>query len=57
MVCAFCSERILDDPIQMAGAAYCSQGCVNLAWGLDPDEEFGYFEESEPEGLYDEDEY
>jgi hypothetical protein len=56
MICAYCSERILDEPIQMAGASYCSQSCVNLAWGLDPDEEVNFFEESELEGFYDEDE-
>ncbi len=56
MVCAYCSERILDEPVHMAGETYCSQSCANLAFDLDPDEESGYYEESELEGLYEEEE-
>ncbi|MDH3889647.1 MAG: hypothetical protein OEV49_01070 [candidate division Zixibacteria bacterium] len=56
MVCAHCTERILDEPIQMAGASYCSESCANLAFDLDPEEGEGYYEESELEGIYEEDE-
>lgn len=56
MVCAYCADKILDEPLIIGGECYCSENCANLARDLDPDEDEGYFEESELEGLYEEDE-
>jgi hypothetical protein len=47
MFCANCSEKILGDAVMQAGEYYCSSECANLAAGLDPEEEDGYFEEDD----------
>lgn len=56
MVCAYCANRIVEEPIRVVGEYYCSTGCVNMANDLDADDCEGYYEESELEGLYEEDE-
>ena len=47
MFCANCSEKILGDAVMQGGEYFCSGECANLAAGVDPEEEDGYFEEDD----------
>ena len=51
MYCALCNERIVGKPVTQEGEHYCSLECANAANGLTADEEDGYYEEDEIEGL------
>jgi len=49
--CALCNERIVGKPVTQEGEHYCSLECANAANGLTSDEDEGYYEEDEIEGL------
>lgn len=36
--CANCNEKIMNDPLKIAGDYFCSVDCAKQAQGLDPDE-------------------
>jgi len=56
MYCAHCNEQFSGKPVRQGGEYYCSLECANLASGIVPDEEDGYFEEAPIEDLYQEEE-
>lgn len=51
MYCALCNERIVGKPVTQEGEHYCSLECANAANGLTGEEDDGYYEEDEIEGL------
>jgi len=53
--CAYCSEKIMGEPLKQAGNLYCSLECVKLATGIDPDEDEGFPEEESPESFLEDD--
>jgi hypothetical protein len=52
--CALCNERIISKPVTQDGEHYCSLECANAANGITGDEDEGYYDEDEIEGLYEE---
>jgi hypothetical protein len=54
--CALCNERIASKPVTQDGETYCSLECANAANGITGDEDEGYYDEDEIEGLYEEEE-
>lgn len=57
MKCAYCGEGLDGHKIRQGDEVFCSLECANASSGLvSPDEEEGYYEEYEIEGLYNEDE-
>jgi hypothetical protein len=57
MRCANCNDTIDGKPIRQGDEHFCSLECANIASGIDPvEEEEGYYEEAEIEGLYEEEE-
>ena len=54
--CANCSEKILGKPVRQGGDIFCSLECANMAAGIDPEENDGYFEEDSLEDFYAEEE-
>lgn len=51
MNCALCNDRIVGKPVTQEGEHYCSLECANAANGLTGEEDEGYYEEDEIEGL------
>jgi hypothetical protein len=49
--CALCNERIVGKPVTQESEHYCSLECANAANGLTGEEDEGYYEEDEIEGL------
>ena len=57
MRCSHCGESINGRPIKQGNEYFCSLECANLAFGISPEEEEGgYYEENEIEGLFEEEE-
>ncbi|MDF1543915.1 MAG: hypothetical protein P1R58_02295 [bacterium] len=56
MVCSYCGEEILSKPIRQVGEYFCSLECANSAEGAGSDEAEEYYDESDLEGLYEEEE-
>ncbi|MDH4156808.1 MAG: hypothetical protein OEW00_05985 [candidate division Zixibacteria bacterium] len=57
MQCRHCGEEITGRPVRQGSDFFCSLECANLASGISSDEEEeGYYEEHEIEGLYDDEE-
>jgi len=53
--CAYCSEKILGEPVRQTGEYFCSVECANLASGVDPDEELSLSEHDALEEEFSED--
>ena len=56
MICSFCGEEISGKPIRQIGKYYCSLECANNAAGASSEEAEEYYDESDLEGLYEEEE-
>jgi hypothetical protein len=57
MRCNHCGDEIHGRPVKQGSEYFCSLECANLASGIaSEEEEEGYFEENEIEGLYEEEE-
>jgi len=55
VVCAYCADKIFEEPVLVGGECYCSENCAGLARDLGPVDDESFFEESELEALYEDD--
>lgn len=56
MLCARCGEVIQGKPVKEGYEFYCSLECANQTSGLESDEQDGYYDEADLEGMYAEEE-
>lgn len=52
--CAYCKEKIQNRPTRQDDEYFCSVQCADKASGLGSEEPEEYFDESDLEGLYEE---
>lgn len=52
MLCAKCGEEIKGRPVKEGSEFFCSLECANQASGLESDEQDGYYDEGDLEGMY-----
>jgi hypothetical protein len=54
MLCARCGEMIQGRPVKEGNEFFCSLECANQSSGLESDEQDGYYDEADLEGMYEE---
>jgi hypothetical protein len=52
MLCARCCEVIQGRPVKEGNEFFCSLECANQTSGLEFDEQDGYYDETDLEGMY-----
>jgi len=52
--CTQCKEEVMDRPIRQDNELFCSVQCADKASGHDTEEPEEYYDESDLEGLYEE---
>ncbi len=52
MLCAICREVIQGRPVKEGNEFFCSLECANRSSGLETDEQDGYYDEGDLEGMH-----